>query len=178
MLKLTDTKMKRLVFAVAVLMLAVFCINVVGAMPAPAAKAKVESKAKAKVKAKADDRKRIKYTQDDLMLLARLVYGEARGESFTGQVAVAAVVLNRLEDGRFGSTIREVIYEQDAFTVVNDGQINLKPNSTAIKAAKAALEGEDPTDGALYYFNPAKSNSAWMWSRTVTGRIGSHLFLE
>jgi N-acetylmuramoyl-L-alanine amidase len=118
------------------------------------------------------------YTEKDVVLLARLVYGEARGESYKGQVAVAAVVVNRLGSEEFGSTMEEVIYEPDAFTAVNDGQINLTPDETAIKAAQAALNGGDPTGGALYYFNPGKSDHPWMQSRPVAGRIGSHLFLR
>jgi len=118
------------------------------------------------------------FDKTDVMLLARLVYGEARGESYTGQMAVAAVVVNRLQSGRFGSTIADVVYETDAFSVVNDGQINLTPDDIAVKAALGALNGKDPTRGALYYFNPAKTSNAWMWSRPVTGQIGSHLFMR
>mgnify|MGYP000906751810 CR=1 FL=1 len=116
------------------------------------------------------------YSQDDLYWLARTVYGEARGEPYAGQVAVAAVVLNRVQSGRFPNTIKGVVFEPLAFTAVADGQIYLTPNATAIKAAREALIGSDPSGGALYYWNPAKATSQWIWTRTVIKRIGNHLF--
>ncbi|MGB9881012.1 MAG: cell wall hydrolase, partial [Anaerolineae bacterium] len=113
---------------------------------------------------------------DDLYLLARVVYAEARGEPYVGQVAVAAVVLNRLASPLFPNTLAGVIYQPGAFTAVADGQINLQPNATAIQAARQAMAGWDPTGGALYYWNPARTTSAWVWSRTIVARIGSHIF--
>ena len=111
-------------------------------------------------------------------LLARLVYGEARGEPYTGQVAVAAVVLNRVESSSFPNTIAGVIYQKGAFNVVDDGQINYSPNSTAIKAAQDALNGWDPSYGAIYYFNPNTATNKWIWSRPVTVVIGKHRFCK
>ncbi len=115
---------------------------------------------------------------NDLNLLARLVYGEARGEPYTGQVAVAAVVLNRVKNSSFPNSIAGVIYQNGAFDVVADGQINLKPNSTAIKAAQDALNGWDPTYGAIYYFNPKTATNKWIWSRPMTVTIGNHRFCK
>lgn len=113
---------------------------------------------------------------NDVNLLARLVYGEARGEPYTGQVAVAAVVLNRVESSFFPNTIAGVIYQNGAFNVVDDGQINLSANSTAKKAAQDALNGWDPSYGAIYYFNPNTATNKWIWSRPVTVTIGNHRF--
>jgi len=115
---------------------------------------------------------------NNLNLLARLVYGEARGEPYTGQVAVAAVVLNRVRNSSFPNTIAGVIYQSGAFDVVADGQINLTPNSTAIKAAQDALNGWDPTYGAIYYFNPKTATNKWIWSRPMTVTIGNHRFCK
>lgn len=115
---------------------------------------------------------------NNLNLLARLVYGEARGEPYTGQVAVAAVVLNRVKSSSFPNTISGVIYQSGAFDVVRDGQINLTPNSTAIKAAQDALNGWDPSYGAIYYFNPNTATNAWIWSRPHTVTIGNHRFCK
>lgn len=112
----------------------------------------------------------------DLDLLARIVYAEARGEPYTGQVAIAAVVLNRVESASFPNTISGVIYQPYAFTAVDDGQINLTPNSTAYKAAQDALNGWDPTYGCLYYYNPATATSSWIWSRQTVVTIGNHTF--
>ncbi len=116
------------------------------------------------------------YSNSDINLLARLVYGEARGESYTGQVAVAAVVLNRVKSSSFPNTISGVIYQPYAFTAVTDGQINLTPNETAIKAAKAAMNGWDPTGGAIYYYNPKTATSSWIYSRKTVATIGNHVF--
>ena len=115
-------------------------------------------------------------SSSDAYLLARCIYGEARGEPYTGMVAVAAVVLNRVRSSSFPNTIAGVIYQPLAFTSVADGQINLAPDQTAINAANDALNGWDPTNGCLYFFNPATSTSAWIWSRTVKLRIGKHNF--
>ena len=114
----------------------------------------------------------------DLNLLSRLVYGEARGEPYTGQVAVAAVVLNRVKSSSFPNTIAGVIYQAGAFDVVSDGQINLTPNETAKKAAQDAMNGWDPSYGAIYYFNPKTATSAWIWSRPMTVTIGEHRFCK
>ena len=115
---------------------------------------------------------------NDLNLLSRLVYGEARGEPYTGQVAVAAVVLNRVKNSSFPNTISGVIYQNGAFDVVSDGQINLTPNDTAKKAAQDALNGWDPTNGAIYYFNPSTATNEWIWSRPMTVTIGKHRFCK
>lgn len=115
-------------------------------------------------------------SQSDLNILARCVYGEARGEPYTGQVAVAAVVLNRVRSSKFPNTISGVIYQPGAFTAVSDGQINLTPNDSAYSAARDALGGWDPTGGCLYYYNPATATSSWIWSLTVHIKIGKHNF--
>lgn len=112
----------------------------------------------------------------ELNLLARCVYSEARGEPYTGQVAVAAVVLNRVRNSSFPNTVSGVIYQPGAFTAVSDGQINLTPNETAYKAARDALNGWDPTNGCLYYYNPATATSKWIWSLKVELTIGRHSF--
>ena len=114
----------------------------------------------------------------NLNLLSRLVYGEARGEPYAGQVAVAAVVLNRVKSSSFPNTIAGVIYQKGAFNVVDDGQINLSPNSTAKKAAQDALNGWDPSYGAIYYFNPNTATNAWIWSRPHVITIGKHRFCK
>ena len=112
----------------------------------------------------------------DINLLARCVYGEARGEPYTGQVAVAAVVLNRVRSRKFPNAISSVIYQSGAFTAVADGQINLSPNQSAYNAARDALNGWDPTNGCLYYYNPATATSKWIWSLKVELKIGRHSF--
>ena len=116
------------------------------------------------------------YSDSDLMLLARLIYGEARGESYIGQVAVGAVVLNRIKSASFPNTMAGVIYQRYAFTAVEDGQINLTPNATAKKAAEDAMNGWDPSYGALYYYNPATATSQWIFSRKTLTTIGNHVF--
>lgn len=118
------------------------------------------------------------YSNSDLNLLAHLVYAEARGESYTGQVAVASVVLNRVKNSSFPNTVAGVIYQAGAFSVVADGQINLTPNQTAISAAQDAINGWDPTYGAIYYFNPNTATNGWIWSRPVTVVIGNHRFCK
>lgn len=117
-------------------------------------------------------------SSSDVYLLARCVYGEARGESYKGQVAVAAVVLNRVKSSSFPNTISGVIYQPGAFSVVADGQINLTPNDTALKAARDAMNGWDPTGGCLYYYNPAKTSNKWILSRPIMMRIGNHVFCK
>ncbi len=117
-------------------------------------------------------------SNSDLNLLARLVYGEARGEPYTGQVAVAAVVLNRVESSKFPNSIAGVIYQPGAFDVVSDGQINMAPDATAIKAARDALNGWDPAYGSIYYFNPNTATSKWIWSRPHVVTIGNHRFCK
>ena len=114
----------------------------------------------------------------NLNLLSRLVYGEARGEPYSGQVAVAAVVLNRVKSSSFPNTVSGVIYQSGAFDVVSDGQINMTPNETAKKAAQDAINGWDPSYGAIYYFNPKTATNKWIWSRPVTVVIGNHRFCK
>ena len=109
-------------------------------------------------------------------LLARLIYGEARGEPYTGQVAVGAVVMNRVRSSSFPNSISGVIYQSGSFDAVRDGQINLTPDATAKKAAQDAMNGWDPTDGAIYYFNPATATNKWIWSRPLIKTIGKHRF--
>ena len=116
------------------------------------------------------------YTSSDLYLLAKCIYGEARGESYTGQVAVGAVVLNRVKSSQFPNTISGVIYQKGAFTAVSDGQINLSPDQTAMNAAKDAVNGWDPSYGCLYYYNPAVATSSWIFSRETVTVIGKHVF--
>lgn len=118
------------------------------------------------------------YSDADIQLLARLIYGEARGESYVGQVAVGAVVLNRVKSSSFPNSISGVIYQRFAFTAVDDGQINLTPNATAKKAAQDAMNGWDPTYGAIYYYNPRTATSSWIFSRQTTITIGNHVFAK
>jgi len=112
----------------------------------------------------------------DIELMARVVSAEAKGEPFVGQVAVAAVILNRLKSPLFPNTIPGIIYQPWAFTAVYDGQINAPPTSSAYEAVAAALRGWDPTGGALYYWNPAKATNTWVWTRQITAVIGNHIF--
>jgi N-acetylmuramoyl-L-alanine amidase len=116
------------------------------------------------------------YSQNDIKLLSNAVYGESRGEAYTGQVAVAAVILNRVSHTSFPNTVAGVIYQPGAFTAVADGQINLTPNATAKKAVLDAINGWDPSSGAIYYFNPETATSGWIWSRPQIKRIGKHIF--
>lgn len=115
-------------------------------------------------------------SSNDLNLLSKAVYSEARGETYTGQVAVAAVVLNRVSSSSFPNSIAGVIYQSGAFDAVSDGQINLTPDSTARKAAQDAINGWDPTYGCIYYFNPSTATSKWIWSRKQVVTIGKHIF--
>lgn len=112
----------------------------------------------------------------DQKLLAKLVYAEARGESYKGQVAVAAVVLNRVSSSSFPNTISGVIYQSGAFSCVSNGSINNTPNDSAIRAALDAMNGWDPTNGCLYYYNPNKTSDSWIRTRTVVTVIGNHYF--
>ena len=112
----------------------------------------------------------------DLYLLARLVHGEARGEPYKGKVAVAAVVLNRVKSSSFPNTIAGVIYQRGAFDAVSDGQINMQPDDESIRAARDAMNGWDPSNGCLYYYNPKTATSRWMLSRPVLLHIGQHAF--
>ncbi|MEO4053188.1 spore cortex-lytic enzyme [Solibacillus sp. CAU 1738] len=116
------------------------------------------------------------YSERDIQLLANAVYGEARGEPYEGQVAVAAVILNRLESPDFPNTISEIIFQPRAFTAVADGQIWLTPNPRAKEAALDAINGWDPSENALYYFNPKTATSEWIWTRPQIKQIGEHIF--
>lgn len=117
-----------------------------------------------------------KYTERDLQLMANAVYGEARGEPYEGQVAVVAVILNRLESPDFPNTISGIIFQPLAFTAVADGQIWLEPNERAKEAVIDAMNGWDPSENALYYFNPKTATSKWIWSRPQIKQIGEHIF--
>ena len=117
-----------------------------------------------------------KYSEQDLQLMANAVYGEARGEPYEGQVAVAAVILNRLESPDFPNSISGIIFQPRAFTAVADGQIWLEPNERAKQAVLDAMNGWDPSENALYYFNPATATSGWIWSRPQIKQIGDHIF--
>ena len=116
------------------------------------------------------------YSDADVQLLARLIYGEARGESYVGQVAVGAVVMNRIRSSSFPNTMSGVIYQRYAFTAVDDGQINLTPNATARKAALDAMNGWDPTYGSIYSYNPRTATNQWIRTRPVVVTIGNHIF--
>lgn len=116
------------------------------------------------------------YTNSDLYLLAKCIYAEARGESYTGQVAVGAVILNRVASSQFPNSVSGVIYQRHAFTAVSDGQINLTPDKTAMNAAQDAMNGWDPTYGCLYYYNPAVATSSWIFGRKTVTTIGKHVF--
>lgn len=116
------------------------------------------------------------YSGSDVYLLAKTIHAEARGEPYIGQVAVGAVVLNRVRHPDFPNSISGVVYQPWAFTAVHDGQINLEPNETAMRAAKDAMNGWDPTNGCIYYYNPQTATSDWIWSRPVQLTIGKHSF--
>ncbi|MCK8488663.1 spore cortex-lytic enzyme [Paenibacillus sp. MBLB2552] len=115
-------------------------------------------------------------SENDLRIMANAVYGESRGEPFEGQVAVAAVILNRVKSPSFPNTVSGVIFQPGAFTAVADGQIWLEPNEQARKAVQQALNGWDPSGGCLYYFNPNTATSKWIWSRPQVKTIGEHIF--
>lgn len=116
----------------------------------------------------------------DLQLIARAINGEARGEPYEGQVAVGTVILNRVKSSQFPNTIAGVIYQSGAFTTVADGQINvpIAQGSTVLKAAQDAMNGWDPTGGAIYYFNPNTATNKWIWSRPLIKTIGKHRFCK
>ncbi|MCI3919487.1 spore cortex-lytic enzyme [Paenibacillus sp. TRM 82003] len=116
------------------------------------------------------------FSSNDLKMMANAVYGEARGEPYEGQVAVAAVILNRVDDPAFPNTPSGVIFQPGAFTAVADGQIWLTPNESAMKAVQDALNGWDPSDGCMYYFNPVTATSKWIWTRPQYKKIGKHIF--
>jgi N-acetylmuramoyl-L-alanine amidase len=116
------------------------------------------------------------FTDKDLKMMANAVYGESRGEPYEGQVAVAAVIINRVKSSQFPNTATGVIFQPGAFTAVADGQIWLTPNASAVKAVKDALSGWDPSDGCLYYFNPDTATSKWIWTRPQYKTIGKHIF--
>lgn len=123
---------------------------------------------------------RVYAASSDLQLMARAVNGEARGEPYTGQVAVAAVILNRVKHSSFPNTVSGVIYQPGAFTAVSDGQINvpIAENSTVYQACRDAMNGWDPSGGAIYYFNPDTATSSWIWSRELIVQIGKHRFCK
>ena len=116
------------------------------------------------------------FSSSDVYLLAKTIYAEGRGEPYTGQVAIGAVVLNRVRSASFPNTVSGVVYQKHAFTAVSDGQINLTPNDTAMRAARDAINGWDPTGGALYYYNPAVATSSWIFDRQTITVIGKHVF--
>lgn len=116
------------------------------------------------------------YSSSDIYLLAKVIGAESRGESYTGQVAVGAVVLNRVRHSSFPDTISGVVYQSGAFSCVNDSNWNVEPNETAKKAARDAINGWDPTGGAIYYYNPAKTSNRWIRTRPVITTIGKHVF--
>lgn len=118
------------------------------------------------------------YSSSEYLLLARLISAEARGESYEGQVAVGAVVLNRVEHPSFPDTISGVIYQKGAFSCLYDGQFDKPVSSSAYSAARDALNGVDPSGGAIYYFNPATATNKWIWSRPAITTIGNHIFCE
>lgn len=115
---------------------------------------------------------------NNVNLIAKAIYGEARGEPYVGQVAVGAVIMNRVKSSSFPNTISGVIYQSGAFDAVSDGQINMTPDSTAKKAAQDAINGWDPSYGAIYYFNPSTATNKWIWSRPMTVTIGKHRFCK
>ncbi|PZE21054.1 spore cortex-lytic enzyme [Paenibacillus xerothermodurans] len=119
-----------------------------------------------------------KYTlnQYEMDIMAKTIHSEARGESYAGQVAVGAVVMNRIQSDQFPDTIREVVFQSRAFTAVDDGQYWLTPNRSAYLAALDAVRGWDPTYNSLYYFNPDTATSDWIWSRPQTVKIGKHIY--
>lgn len=112
----------------------------------------------------------------EIETMAHVVYGESRGESYQGQVAVAAVILNRVESNDFPDSVHEVVFQRNAFTAINDGQYNLQPNDTAYHAVKDAMLGWDPSSGSVYYYNPKLATDRWIFTRTVTKQIGNHHF--
>lgn len=122
--------------------------------------------------------KKVTVDRSDLSRMARVVHGEARGESYKGKVAVAAVVLNRAKSSKFPNSIRNVIFAENAFSVINNGQFWLTPDASSLKAAKEAARRVDPTKGALYFYNPSATTSSWFKARPVTVKIGNHVFTK
>ena len=116
------------------------------------------------------------FTQSDIDLMARVVYAEGRGEPYTGQVAIAAVIINRLKNPAFPKTVYEVVYQPWAFSSTIDGQIYLTPNSTVYKAVYDAINGYDLSYGALFFYNPVLSTSTWIFTRQTIIQIGNHIF--
>jgi N-acetylmuramoyl-L-alanine amidase len=116
------------------------------------------------------------FTANEIDLLAHVIHGEARGEPYIGKVAIAAVIINRITNPLFPKSIAGVVYQPGAFTAVADGQINLEPDASSIKAARDAVNGWDPSQNAIYYFNPATATSKWIWSRPQIKQIGKHIF--
>ncbi|MFI3166962.1 MAG: spore cortex-lytic enzyme [Bacillota bacterium] len=116
------------------------------------------------------------FTDSDVYLLAKTIHAEARGENYIGQVAVGAVILNRVKSAEFPNTIAGVVYQPWAFTAVHDGQINLEPDEQSIRAAKDALSGWDPSQGCLFYYNPDKATSQWIFTTQTVTKIGNHIF--
>lgn len=127
---------------------------------------------------KQQKREVINITNEELLLLSKLVTGEARGESYEGQVAVAAVVISRVKDPRFPNSIKDVIYQKNAFSVVKNGSINLQPTESAYSAAQDALYGKDPTDKAIYFWNPDIATCKWIKTLNPYMRIGNHVFAK
>ncbi len=117
-------------------------------------------------------------SNNNIRLLAMLINGEARGETYEGQVAVGAVVLNRVKHASFPNSIAGVIYQNGAFTAVDDGQINMSPTDSCMKAARDALNGWDPSGGAIYYYNPVTATNQWIRSRPIIKKIGKHVFCK
>ncbi|MDF2961117.1 MAG: spore cortex-lytic enzyme [Paenibacillus sp.] len=122
--------------------------------------------------------KKYSLNRNELDIMARTIYSEARGEPYKGQVAVGAVVMNRIQSGKFPDSIQDVVFQPRAFTAVDDGQFWLTPNETAYLAAEDAVRGWDPTYNSLYYFNPDTATSKWIWSRPQTTQIGKHIFAK
>lgn len=122
--------------------------------------------------------KKVSMSKYEVDMMSKVIHGEARGESYQGQVAIGAVLMNRFQSSQFPNTMKGVIYQKNAFTVVTDGQFNLKPSQTAYKAALDAVRGVDPSKNALYYFNPKLTSSKWMLSRPRTVKIGNHIFAK
>lgn len=116
--------------------------------------------------------------RDDVMLLARVVNGEAEAEPFLGKVAVAAVILNRVESDQFPNSMAGVIYQPHAFESITNGVANRTPSADSVKAAQDAINGWDPTYGCLFFWNPAKPVSKWIWSRKIQTEIGGHVFAK
>lgn len=115
-------------------------------------------------------------SSNDVYVLSKIISGEARGESYLGQVAVGGVIINRVKNPNFPNTLYGVVFEPGAFTAVSDGQYYSPPTASSVKAARAAINGWDPTGGSLYYWNPATATSRWIWSRRIIARIGKHVF--